>query len=156
MLSTPLEERKERNAALPRKGPSRRVRWSRSRVHRRRRILGVLAAVFGVFFLWLAISLGGALTNPALGSSMGARAAEWLRGHGGASIVVWTETQWYSHHQPKVGGSLAAGTIRKPRSTPTTTPGIASVPHLPAPSPLAPFASPAVVGEGSGRRSAAR
>ena len=125
----------------------RRARWSRSRVHRRRRrIIGVLAGVFGVFFLWLAISLGGALTNPALGSSMGARAAEWFRGHGGASIVVWAETQWYSHHQPKVGGSLAAGTIRKP--TATTTPTIATVAHLPTPSPLTPFASPAVAGEG--------
>ena len=69
-----------------------------------------------VFFLWLAVSLGSALTNPALGSSMGARAAEWLREHGGASIVVWAENEWYSHHQPKVGGSLAAGTIRKPKA----------------------------------------
>ena len=148
MLSTPVEDLKERNLASPRNGRSRRVRWSKAAVHRRRRTLGIIAAVFGVSFLWLAISLGGALTNPALGSSMGARAAEWFRGHGGASIVVWAENQWYSHHQPKVGGSLAAGTIHKPRSTPTTTPGIAPVPHLPAPSPLAPFANPAVIGEG--------
>jgi Phosphodiester glycosidase len=106
-----------------------------------------VAAAFGIFFLWLAISLGSALTNPALGSSMGARAAEWFRGHGGASIVVWTENEWYSHHQPKVGGALAAGTIRKPRVTPTTTP-VTTVPHQPAPSPIAPIASPPVAGEG--------
>ena len=118
VLRTPIEDLEDRHSPSPRSGRSRRVRWSRARVHRRRRrILGVLAAVFGVFFLWLAISFGGALTNPALGSSMGARAAEWFRGHGGASIVVWAETQWYSHHQPKVGGSLAAGTIRKPTAT---------------------------------------
>jgi Phosphodiester glycosidase len=98
-------------------------------------------------FLWFAISLGGALTNPALGTSMGARAAEWFRGHGGASIVVWAENEWYSHHQPKVGGTLAAGTIRKPTVVPTTVP-TAAVSHLPTPSPIVPFAKPAVVGEG--------
>jgi hypothetical protein len=106
-----------------------------------------MAAAFGVFFLWLAISLGSALTNPALGSSMGARAAEWFRGHGGASVVVWAENEWYSHHQPKVGGTLAAGTIRKPKAAPTATP-VAAVAHLPTPAPLAPFASPPVAGEG--------
>ena len=101
-----------------------------------------------LFFLWFAISLGSALTNPALGSSMGARAAEWFRGHGGASIVVWAENEWYSHHQPKVGGALAAGTIRKPKVVPDTTPVVATVPHLAAPAPIVPFASPPVAGEG--------
>jgi hypothetical protein len=101
-----------------------------------------------VFFLWLALSLGSALTNPALGSSMGARAAEWFREHGGSSVVVWAENEWYTHHQPKVGGALAAGTIRKPKALPSTTPVVATVPHLPTPAPLAPFASPPVAGEG--------
>ena len=107
-----------------------------------------LGAAFGIFFLWLAISLGSALTNPALGSSMGARAAEWFRGHGGASIVVWAENEWYSHHQPKIGGTLAAGTIRKPKAVPTTTPTVTTLPHLPAPAPIVPLASPPVAGEG--------
>jgi hypothetical protein len=147
MLSPPLEELHAREPDAPPTRASRRARWSRARIHRRRRILAVVAAAFGVFFLWLVISLGSALTNPALGTSMGARAAEWFRGHGGASVVVWAENEWYSHHQPKVGGTLAAGTIRKPTTTPTTTP-VAAVAHLPAPAPLAPFASPAVAGEG--------
>jgi hypothetical protein len=117
-------------------------------VHRRRRrIIAAVAAVFGILFLWFAISLGSALTNPALGTSMGARAAEWFRGHGGASIVVWAENEWYSHHQPKVGGALAAGTIRKPTGVSTTVPTVA-VPHLSPPSPIVPFAKPTVVGEG--------
>ena len=107
-------------------------------------------------FLWLAISLGGALTNPALGSSMGARAAEWFRGHGGASIVVWAENEWYSHHQPKVGGTLAAGTIRKPKEVPSTTArrrGAASADALvpSCPSPAHPLRAKA-----NGRRSGAR
>ncbi len=79
---------------------------------------------------------------------MGARAAEWFRGHGGASIVVWAENEWYSHHQPKIGGTLAAGTIRKPKAVPTTTPTVTTLPHLPAPAPIVPFASPPVAGEG--------
>ena len=107
-----------------------------------------MAAAFAAFFLWFAVSLASALTNPALGSSPGARAAEWFREHGGAPIVVWAENEWYSHHQPQVGGALAAGTIRKPKATPTTTPVAASVSHLQPPAPIAPFASPAVAGEG--------
>ncbi len=79
---------------------------------------------------------------------MGARAAEWLRGHGGASVVIWAENEWYSHHQPKIGGALAAGSIRKPTTVPTKTPVVATVPHLPTPASIAPFASPPVAGEG--------
>ena len=147
MLSPPLEDLDDPEPSSTTSRP-RRTQWSRSPIHRRRRrVLGVLAAAFGVFFIWLAISLGGALTNPALGTSMGARAAEWFRGHGGASIVIWVENEWYSHHQPKVGGTLAAGTIRKPTATPTSTPAV-TVTHLPTPSPLAPFASSPVAGEG--------
>ena len=129
--------------AGPQEGP-----LVQGRVHRRRRrVLAVVLAAFGIFFLWLAISLGGALTNPALGSSMGARAAEWFREHGGASVVVWAENQWYSHHQPKVGGALAPGTIRKPTAV-NNTAVAAAVPHLPAPAPIVPIASPPVAGEG--------
>ena len=78
---------------------------------------------------------------------MGARAAEWFREHGGASIVVWAENAWYSHHQPKVGGALAPGTIRKPKVV-NSTAVAAAVPHLPAPAPIVPLASPPVAGEG--------
>jgi hypothetical protein len=121
--------------------------WPKSgRVYRRRRIRAVVALVLAGFLLWLAISLGGALTSPSYGNSLGARFAEWARVHGGASIVNWAENEWYSHHPPKVGGAPPKGAIRKPRSTPvalTTGP-----PHLPTPAPLQPFASPAIAGEG--------
>jgi hypothetical protein len=149
MLSPPRERVEVREPDLQRIPRARRRRWSKSTVHRRRRrILAVVAAAFGLFFLWFAVSLGSALTNPALGSSMGARAAEWFRGHGGASIVVWAENEWYSHHQPKIGGTLAAGTIHKPKVVPATTPVVATVPHLAAPASIVPFASPPVAGEG--------
>jgi len=147
VLSPPLEELDEREPRSPRTRASRRVRWSRSRLHRRRRRIIAVVAAFGVFFLWFALSLGSALTNPALGSSAGARAAEWFREHGGASVVNWAENEWYAHHQPKVGGALPPGTIHKPKTV-TTAPAAATVAHLPPPGPITPLASPPVAGEG--------
>jgi Phosphodiester glycosidase len=148
VLSPPIDDVEVEPVEAGAPPSSKKSRWSKARVHRRRRrILAVVLAAFGVFFLWFAISLGSALTNPALGSSMGARAAEWFREHGGASIVVWAENAWYSHHQPKVGGALAPGTIRKPKVVHSTAVA-AAVPHLPAPAPIVPLASPPVAGEG--------
>jgi hypothetical protein len=150
MLSPPLEEIDEARTASgpPQHRRPRRSRWSKSRVHRRRRrILAGVAVVLSVLLIWLAVSLGGALTNPALGSSYGARLAEWFREHGAASIVNWAENEWYSHHQPKVGGALAPGTIHTPKTT-TPAPATATVAHLPPPAPIVPIVSPPVAGEG--------
>src|SRR6516164_3022904 len=75
MLSPPLEEIDEARAASdpPQHRRPRRSRWSKSRRHRRRRrVLATVAVVLSVLLIWLAVSLGGALTNPALGSSYGA------------------------------------------------------------------------------------
>jgi hypothetical protein len=95
-------------------------------------------------------SLGSALTNPGLGTNVSARFAEWLRGHGGGSVVTWAENTWYSHHPPPVGGKPAKGAIPLPVSKVrggTTSP--TSVPaHLAPPTPIAPIASPPVAGEG--------
>jgi hypothetical protein len=149
MLSPPLDDDLDTEPPEPPEPrKERRRRWSRARVHRRRRrVLAVIGAVLAGLLIWLAISIGGALTNPALGSSAGARLAEWFREHGGASIVNWAENEWYSHHQPKVGGALPAGTIHKPKTV-TTLPTAVVVPHLPAPAPIVPLASPPVAGEG--------
>ncbi|HWF15544.1 MAG TPA: phosphodiester glycosidase family protein [Acidimicrobiales bacterium] len=142
-LENDLDTERETPPPPPRKG-----RWSRSPVHRRRRrIFAGVAVVLAVCLIWLAVSLGGALTNPALGSSMSARLAEWAREHGGASVVNWAENEWYSHHQPKIGGALPKGTIHKPKTV-TTAPASVAVPHLPAPAPIVPIVSPAVSGEG--------
>ncbi len=110
-------------------------------------MLAVIGAVLASLLIWLTVSIGGALTNPALGSSAGSRLAEWFREHGAASIVNWTENEWYSHHQPKVGGALPPGTIRKPKTV-ATTPAAASVAHLPPPAPITPLAPPPIAGEG--------
>ena len=83
----------------PRRGPSHRrsrKRRTREQIIRRRRIAVLVLAVVLLFVSWVGVSLGQALTNPALGSSVGARLAEWFREHGGAPIVNWAENVWYS------------------------------------------------------------
>ena len=117
----------------------------RGNTYRRRRIRVVLVLSLTGLLLWLIISLGGVLTNPALGSSLSARFAEWARGNGGASIVRWAENEWYSHHPPPKGGQPPKGAIRVPNANKIVSTG---VPHLPAPAPIQPIASPALPGEG--------
>ncbi len=124
---------------LPRRLTRRRGRFRNHPV--RTAVLLTLAALL----VWLAVSLGGALTDPALGSSVGARFAEWAREHGGSGMVNWVENEWYSHHPPPVGGRPPADAIRRPRSQPVTTAGPV---HLPAPAAIPPLVSPAIAGEG--------
>ena len=92
------------------------------------------------------VSLGGALTNPSFGVSLPARFAEWVREHGGAPVVAWTENVWYSHHQPPVGGKPPVGAIPPPVAQGHTKPITLS--HLPEPEPIVPLASPPIAGEG--------
>ena len=131
-------------------------------VARHRWLTGLLVAVVALTPMWW--SLGTALTNPALGSSLSARAAEWARDHGGRSVVVWAENTWYGHHAPAVGGKLSAGAIPSPTAVPASpvpslhaggTSGVGSVPavpeappHLKEPAPLRPFVSDPAPGEG--------
>ena len=148
-------------------------RLARRTIFGRHPVVTVLVAlILAATPVWY--SLGSALTNPSMGPTIVSRAAEWLREHGGRGIVVWAEDLWYSHHQPGVGGKPAAGAIPPPPSTVATTtttttsvpPGkgkhpkphpkppqtIGSLPAgvvpLPTPAPLAPFATPAISGEG--------
>jgi hypothetical protein len=106
----------------------------------------VFGLVLASFIVWLAFSLGGALTNPALGSSFSSRFSEWARTHGGASIVNWVEKEWYSHHPPPIGGKPPAGAIRVPH--PSKSIVVSGPAHLPSPAPIRPFAQPAIPGEG--------
>jgi hypothetical protein len=94
-------------------------------------------------------SLGSALTDPGMGTSVSARFAEWLRGHGGGSVVTWAENTWYSHHPPPVGGKPAKGAIPVPATHhPSTPPRVVVPDHLTPPTPIAPIASPPAAGEG--------
>src|SRR5579863_539516 len=107
-------------------------------------LLVVLVALTPVWW-----SLGSALTNPGLGTSISARFAEWFRDHGGSPIVSWAENLWYSHHPPPVGGKPAKSAIPDATAGSTAPPSVkALVAHLPPPAPLVPIASPAVAGEG--------
>ncbi len=145
VLERSTMERERPLAPSPR--PRRRAVHGRSRRRlRRSKTARVVALALLVAFAWLAISLGGALFNPALGSSFGSRMAEWARTHGGSGIVNWVENEWYSHHAPPVGGTVAPNAIK----VPTNTPAIPSTaaPHLPKPAAIVPFASPVIPGEG--------
>lgn len=117
----------------------------RREVYRRRRIRAVVGLSLTVVLVWLAVSLGGALTNPALGSSLSARFAEWARANGGASVVNWVENEWYSHHPPPTGGKPPVGAIKVPKANKVALTG---VPHLPIPPAIEPIASPGLPGEG--------
>ena len=121
-------------------------RQQRRRTYRRRRVIAAILLALLVALAWLAVSLGSALTNPALGSSLSSRFAEWAREHGGGGVVNWVENEWYSHHQPPVGGKPPPGAIRTPRSTPKIV--VTGPAHLPPPAPMTPVAQPAVAGEG--------
>ena len=96
-----------------RRARRREIRAARRTVAGRHPLLTAVCALLLILTpVW--ISLGSALANPGLGSSASARGAEWLRGHGGSSIVNWAENFWYSHHKPPVGG----------------TPALSAIPHL--------------------------
>ena len=124
--------------------PARRAgRWAR-----RHKVLAVLLALV-VLLTPVWVSLGSALADPGLGSSVSARLAEWFRGHGGNWVVNKVENVWYSHHAPPVGGKPAKGAI--PSVPATTQPPVVAVPHLSPPASLTPIASPAVAGEGQWR-----
>ncbi len=120
-----------------------RRRPTRRQIRRRRIVLGV-GLVLVVAFGWLAISLGSALTDPALGTSLSARFAEWGRQHGLSGVILWAEKETY--RPPPVGGKPPAGAIVVPKVPATDV--TSSFPHLPPPAPLTPLASPPVAGEG--------
>ena len=113
---------------------------------RRHRLITAVLALLLVLSPWEA-SFASALAGPGPGS-LSARAAEWVRDHGGASTVSWVENLWYSHHPPPRGGRPPRGAI--PAASGPATPAAPAVvaPHLPPPAPIVPLASPALPGEG--------
>jgi len=130
-----------------------RRRWVRRRARWawRHKVLSVLALVVLLLTpVWA--SLGSALSDPGMGTSLTARFAEWARGHGAGSIVSWAENTWYSHHAPPVGGTPTKGAIPPPPTSSATHRSVTAAPtaaHLTLPAPIAPIATPPVAGEGA-------
>jgi hypothetical protein len=83
---------------------------------------------------------------------IGVRSVEWLRDHGGESLVSSVEGWWYSHHQPRKGGPPPAVLVHPSGKGSLATVGprtqSATPPHLPAPRPITPIASAPLPSEG--------
>ncbi len=144
---------------------------------RRRRLLRIVGLLAAVVFLWLALSLGPALTAPGT-DPIDARVAEWARSNGMSFVVDALEQVQYAMFPPRVGGTvqggipdaspivgeLAPGESGSPSSAPSVPPESPSPsappsPSLaptaspsptpfPAPDPIQPMVSPALPGEG--------
>lgn len=149
----PVRHRREKRSSR-RRARRRARRLSRRFWFGRHPVLaGLIVVILGLTPVW--VSIGETVTNPAYGSSVVSRFAEWVREHGGNSVVVSIENFWYSHHQPPVGGKPAKGLIpsSKVGSAKTLTHGLVV---LPTPARINPIATPALPGEGvwhpAGRR----
>jgi len=106
-----------------------------------------------VLFTPIWASLGSALNNQALGLSVSARFAEWLRDNGAGSVVNSAENWWYSHHQPPVGGRPLAEALPTQQRTGVRATGFHrdSTAHLTVPTSLVAVCPSALAGEGSWR-----
>lgn len=108
------------------------------------RISILLAGV--VLFSTVAWSFGTAIASQG-GGTFGVKTVEWVRGHGGATLVAWAENVWYSNNKPKVGGAPPSGAISNKQSVVPTTTAFGPA-HLTPPSNLKLFVKPALPGEG--------
>src|SRR5437588_81623 len=151
LSTTRPHEQAQRHPPPPGQPPGRDRRGRLRRHPVRTAVLVVLVASLGL----AGSSYGHALAAPG-SDSVGARSVEWVRQHGGSSLVNWIERQWYSHHQPPKGGSPKLGAIPAPAPTATAPPPVPAgrhravvPPHLQPPAPIVPLASPPLAGEGS-------
>jgi hypothetical protein len=93
-----------------------------------------------------AVSFAGSMGNDA-NLTTAERSVEWLRSHHFGGLVSWVETQYYSRHQPRTGGTLPSGLPNAASAAPPLTagpPGAAAV----GADAIVPFAKPSVPGEG--------
>jgi hypothetical protein len=98
-----------------RPGHRRARRPGRVRRFFRLRTVRVIAALVAVFCIWLAFSLGQALTAPG-GGSVSSKLAEWARDHYLGPVVTFGE--WLTYQPPKVGGKPGFS-LAVPSSDPT-------------------------------------
>ncbi|MEI7747212.1 MAG: hypothetical protein WCJ28_06710, partial [Actinomycetota bacterium] len=112
----------------------------------RRRVVAVLSLVTVLVMAYLGVTLVQALSNPAYGTTMAPRFAEWLRDHGGGSVANLVEHYYFTHNQPQKGGAPPKDAFKKAGHTSTSL--VSAVPHLAAPAAVISPASPAQAGEG--------
>jgi Phosphodiester glycosidase len=128
-------------------------RHKRHRVKRffRLRSVRVVGVLLLVFFVWVAFSVGQALTAPN-GGSASSKLAEWARDHYLGPVVTLGE--WLSYNPPQVGGkpgfSLAVPSGEAVAST-AKAPARADAFQPDIPATLAPLAGSALSGEGQWR-----
>ena len=100
----------------------------------RRRVRNVLLTVLVPLLVWFGISFGSALANPAYGTSLMSRAAEWAREHSLGGLVTTAEEWWYRLNPPKVGGVPPKGSfIGAPARIPTIPAALPSPRRLHSP-----------------------
>jgi hypothetical protein len=129
---------KHQRPPLPRaQGTSRRRFWVRR--------IGVILVVV---LLWLAWSIGGALTAPGTDTTA-ARLAEWGRFHGLGWAVTYLEELQYNANPPKVGGKLAGGIPSIAPSRPAASRPTRPPTYLPPPATIPSQAQPSLNGEGT-------
>jgi Phosphodiester glycosidase len=135
------------------RGRRRKVRFRRLRRFARRPTVRVIGALFAVFLIWVAFSVGQALTA-SNGLTASEKLAEWARDHYLGPVVTFGE--WLTYSPPKVGGkpsfSLAvpsgeAVSVAKPAKIKHHHQGFQA--YIPAP--LKSLAGGSVPGEGQWR-----
>lgn len=133
-------------AGTTRPGPPPKRPW-----YLRKRWIALTVAV--VVLTPVAYSYTRALTGPGT-DALGIRSVEWLRSHHLRWLVDDVENYWYSHHQPKKGGApsraLRAEVSGGAHSSAAFT-STRKVQSLPPPSPVRPYVSDALPGEGQWR-----
>lgn len=92
-------------------------------------------------------SVGATLTAPGT-LSPPIRMVEWVRSHGGGTLVANAEKVWYGLNAPSKGGKPAQGLIPKLHSHASAS-GSSAVPHLPPPRPITQFPGVHIAGEGT-------
>ena len=148
---TDSEEWSPTGSPRPRAGGSRPAGSRLSGLRRRpKRWIALLAVV--VVMIPTLDSYGRALTGPG-NDALSIRSVEWLRSHHFRWLVNDVENFWYTHHQPKKGGTVSqalqnqisggrAGAPLSPRAV---------VGALPAPATITPVVTNPLAGEGQWR-----
>lgn len=151
-MSTGIDETQRSDPRLRRlgSGPTKRRRFQRLRRSTPAKVVLVLALCL---LLWLADSIGRALTAPGT-DSVSARLAEWARFHHLGPVVTTMEKIQYDLHPPRVGGTPSSGVPSVAPSPVAPSPGAPKAKAqivAPSPAQLAPVAlqaTPGLPGEG--------